>query len=80
MIFYNELHPRIKIILDDYEKLTKYLIEQGALIALQIKLEELVGEEKKGDREFNNLIKSKDVSGVWPMFLRKYSEFLWDLE
>jgi len=80
IIFYNEIHPRIEMILDDAEKLGDYLTEQGALIALQIKLEELMAEEtEKIDDDFKSLIKSEDVSKVWPMFLGKYSEFIWNI-
>ena len=81
VIFYNELHPLIKIILDDVEKLDDYLTEQGALIALQIRLEELITEEEdRKDIDFIKLINSEDVSNVWPVFLKKYSEFMWDLK
>ena len=82
VIFYNELHPRIKILLDDVEKLGDYLTEQGALIALQVTLEELMaeGDEKDIiDIDLKSLVKSKDISNVWPVFLRKYSEFIWGL-
>jgi len=81
IIFYNDLHPRIKMISDDTEKLTEYLIEQGALIAFQVKLEELVIEDDKKDKDFYQLIKKlKDPSIVWPVFLKKYSNFLWNLK
>ena len=83
VIFYNELHPRIKILLDDVEKLGDYLTEQGALIAIQVALEELMAEGDEGviiDIDLKGLIKSEDISSVWPVFLRKYSEFIWDLK
>jgi len=82
VIFYNNLHPRIKEISDNVEELTNYLIEQGILIALQIKLEELIAEgpiKDKDDKEFYSLLKSKNLDKVLPMFLKKYSEFLWDI-
>jgi len=80
IIFYNDLHPRIKPISEDEEKLTDYLIEQTTLLAFQIKLEEVIANNDKSDRDFNLLIKSKDLTSVWPLFLEKYSEFLWDLK
>lgn len=81
IIFYNDLHPRIKIILDDAEKLKEYFTEQGALIALQIKLEELMVEDDKEDEELHKLIKlNKNPNIIWPTFLKKYSDFLWDLK
>jgi len=30
--------------------------------------------------DFIKLINSEDVSNVWPVFLKKYSEFMWDLK
>ncbi len=66
------------MILSDQEKLSNYLSEQISLIAMQIKLEELVVENGKDDENFGSSIKSKDVSSVLPIFLRKHSEFLWD--
>ncbi len=80
IIFYNDLHPRIKKISDDVEKLTEYLIEQGSLIAIQIKLEELIAEDDKDYKDFRRLIKLKDPTIVWSFFIKKYSEFLWDRE
>lgn len=80
IIFYNASHPRIKIIIDDAEKLKNYLIEQGALIALQIKIEDLTTDSpEKDNKDLYQLIKSKNPIEVWPLFLKKYSEFLWDL-
>jgi len=80
IIYYNDLHPKIKPISEDEKKLSSYLTEQGALIALQIALEESMAEGKSADKDFSRLIKAKDkdLSGVLPLFLRKYSEFLWD--
>ena len=70
VVFYNELHPRIRIVSDDAEKLGDYLVEQGVFIALQIRLEELMAEEmKETDPDLKRLINSKDISKVWPMFL-----------
>jgi len=80
VIFYNEFHPRIKLILEDEERLTDYLREQTILLAFQIKLEEVIANNDKSDRDFSLLIKSKDLTSVWPLFLEKYSEFLWDLK
>lgn len=80
LIFYNEFHPRIKPISLDYEKLTPYLTEQVALIAFQIKLEELLADNDNEADDFSKLIKSKDLSQAFPLLLAKYSEFLWDLE
>ena len=80
VVFYNEFHPRIKPLLSDYEKLQDYLFEQGSLLALQIKLEETTADDDKEDKEFTKLIKSKDTSAVYRLFLRRYSEFLWDLK
>ena len=80
IIYYNSLHPRILSLLDDEEKLFHFLTEQGALLAFQIRLEELITDnDSKSDKDLLEIIKSKDPGGVWPIFLRKYSEFLWDL-
>lgn len=82
IIYYNILHPRIKILMDqnDSPKLGAFLTEQGALLAFQIKLEELIaGESNETDKELQELIKSKNIGGVWPIFLERYSEFLWEL-
>ena len=81
-IYYNSIHPRIKVLLDenDEKKLSQFLIEQGALLAFQIKLEDLMAEDRgEGDKDLLKLIKSNNPSNVWPVFLQKYSEFLWDL-
>lgn len=79
-IFYNELHPRIRMVLDDTEKLSNYLTEQGALIALQIRLEEFIAEESgEIDSDLKTLVKTGDISKVWPTFLNKYSEFIWNI-
>lgn len=83
IIFYNDLHPRIKGISNNFEELTNYFIEQGILIALQIKLEESIAEKPskdEDDKAFYSLIKSKRLEKVWPVILGKYSEFLWDLK
>lgn len=80
IIYYNELHPRIKPLLNDGEKLRDYFTEQGSLLALQIKLEELVGEDDKEDKAFTELVKNKDTSAVYKLFLNKHSEFLWSLK
>lgn len=82
IIYYNTSHPRIKILLQDTDekKLTQFLIEQGALLAFQIKLEDLMASsDNDSDKDLLRLIKSKDPSNVWPIFLQKYSEFLWNL-
>jgi len=80
VVFYNEFHPRIKPLLSDYEKLQDYLFEQGSLLALQIKLEETIAEDDREDKEFTKLIKAKDTAAVYRLFLRRHSEFLWDLK
>jgi hypothetical protein len=80
IVFYNDLHPRIKPLLNDEEQLRDYLMEQVALIAFQIRLEELMADDDGSDEEFTSLIKSKDPSGAWRLFLKRYSEFLWDLK
>jgi len=80
IIFYNDLHPRIKPISEDEKKLTDYLIEQTTLLIFQIKLEEVIANNDKSDKDFGSLIKSKDLTNVWPLFLEKYSEFLWNLK
>ena len=80
VVFYNEFHPRIKPLLSDYEKLQDYLFEQGSMLALQIKLEEIIADDDKEDKEFTKLIKTKDTSKVYRLFLCRHSEFLWDLE
>lgn len=79
IIYYNESHPRIKPILYDVEKLINYLSEQISLVALQIKLEELIANNEKDDKDFGIIIKSKDIGGILPIVFKKYSEFLWDL-
>lgn len=79
VIYYNSLHPRIKILGGDFEKLKDYLIEQASLIAFQIKLEELTADNDKSDEEFTRLIKSKDTSSVLRFFMKRYSSFLWEL-
>lgn len=80
VVFYNEFHPRIKPLLSDYEKLQDYLFEQGSLLALQIKLEETIAEDDKEDKDFTKLTKGKGTSEVYRLFLRRHSEFLWDLK
>lgn len=80
VVFYNEFHPRIKPLLSDDEKLQDYLFEQGSMLALQIKLEEIIADDDKEDREFTKLIKTRDASAVYLLFLRRHSEFLWDLK
>lgn len=80
VIYYNELHPRIKPLLTDFERLRDYLVEQASLIAVQIRLEELMGDDDGEDGEFTKLIKSGDASAVYRFFLCRHSEFLWDLK
>jgi len=80
VIFYNEFHPRIKPLLSDDEELQDYLFEQGSLLALQIKLEETIADDDKEDKEFTKIIRAKDASAVYRLFLSRHSEFLWDLE
>lgn len=78
--FYNVSHPKIMPLLNNEEgALNKYLIEQGAFIAFQIKLEELFADNTKQDKEFSLLMKSKDLTQVWPFYLKKFSEYIWDL-
>lgn len=79
-VYYNDFHPHIKGLLGDREKLTDYLLEQGSLLALQIKLEEIVGEDNKEDQDFTKLIKDADISAVYKLFLHRHSEFLWDAQ
>jgi hypothetical protein len=85
IIFYNELHPRIKSLItnQDKDKLKEYLIEHGSLIALQIKFEELIASEEADlddeDKELLMISKTNKPAEVFPVFLKKYSEFLWDL-
>ncbi len=78
IIYYNEVHPRIKILVNDESKLAEYLTEQGALVALQIKLEEVVAEGESDDEDLEKLLKSKELGQVIPTILKRYSEFLWD--
>lgn len=80
IIYYNELHPKIKPVLEDEEKLSNYLTEQGALIGLQIAFEESVSENNSKDKDFSKLIKSENpnLGDVLPVLFKKYSEFLWD--
>jgi len=78
IIYYNELHPKIEPLLEDKEKLSDYFTEQGALLAIQITFEELIADDDNRDKDFSQLIQSKNLSSVLPLFLRKYSEFLWD--
>jgi hypothetical protein len=79
IIYFNEFHPHIKSLLTDASKLGHYLAEQGSLLALQIRLEELIAEDDKDDKEFTGLIKDKDVSAVYRLFLGRHSEFLWEI-
>lgn len=76
-IYYNEFHPRIQLLLSDEEKLREYLFEQGIFLALQIKLEEVLVEDDKNDKDFTRITKSADISEVWDLFLKRYSQFLW---
>ncbi len=78
IIYYNSLHPRIKKIRWDKEQLNNYLIEQTAVIALQIKLEELMAENDKSDPELSGLVEKGNIIEVWPTLSKKYSKFLWD--
>lgn len=77
-VYYNSTHPKIKPMLEDQEKLQRYLTEQGAFITFQIKLEELIADNIY-DKEFNSLIKEKDLTKVWPFFMKKFSEYIWDI-
>jgi hypothetical protein len=84
IIFYNSQHPRIARLIDgsqQSESLTSFLIEQGALMTFQIKLEELMADDpgEEVDKDFSQLLKSKSPVEVWPTFLSRYSEFLWDI-
>jgi len=81
IVYYNSIHPKIKPLLleENPDILKKYLIEQGALIAYQIKLEELVADNNNYDKDFNSLIKAKDLTKVLPFLIKKFSEFIWDL-
>ena len=79
IIYYNSIHPKIKSLLNDQDKLQRYLTEQGALITFQIKLEELISDENSYDKEFDSLIKSKDLTKVWPFLMNKFSEYVWEL-
>jgi len=78
IVYYNSTHPKIKSMLEDQEKLQRYLTEQGSLITFQIKLEELIADNIY-DKEFNSLIKEKDLTKVWPFFIKKFSEYIWDI-
>ncbi len=78
IIYYNESHPRIKPLLKDEDKLKEYLYEQGILIALQIKLEENLTENAKDDPDFGELVKSRNPANVWDIFVKKYSQYLWE--
>ena len=40
----------------------------------------MIADDDKEDKEFTKLIKAKDISGVYRLFLRRHSEFLWDLK
>jgi len=86
IIYYNEAHPRIEPLLIDVEKLRDYFAEQGSFLALQIKLEELIAsedepdEEDEEDEELLKISKTKKAADIYPLFLRKHSEFLWHLK
>lgn len=83
IIYYNDLHPRISPLIgsgeNPSEALQNYLTEQGAIIALQIKLEEDLADGSSTSLEFDKLIKSKNLDGVYPLFQKRFSEFIWDL-
>ena len=80
-VFYNQTHPLIKPLCEDTNKepLKKYLTEQGALIALQIKLEKDISEKDSDDLEFKKIIKNGNLEEVYRLFLSKFSEFTWGL-
>lgn len=78
LIYYNTLHPRIKL-LGDVSELTEYLVELGIFIALQIKLEESLSENITDDADFASLIKSKNIGAVMKLFISKYSQYQWDI-
>jgi len=80
IIYYNEWHPHIKPLLSDVERLRDCFAEQGSLLALQIRLEELTADDDREDKEFTKLIKDKEVSAVYKLFLGRHSDFLWDLK
>lgn len=83
IIYYNEVHPCIKPLLIDEEKLRDYFTEQGSFLALQIKLEELIASEDgkdEKDEELLKISKAKKAADVYPLFLKKHSEFLWNLK
>jgi len=69
VIYYNEIHPRIKPLIglseDGSDKLTEYLMEQAAIIAFQIKLEEDLGNNASDDPDFNRIIKSKNIDAYF---------------
>ena len=80
VVYYNSLHPHIEPLVKDEEKLKDYLLEQGSLIAVQIKIEELVADGNDGnDEEFTKLIEDGNVAEVYELLLDKHSRFLWDI-
>lgn len=79
IIFYNSNHPKYISFANDEEKLTRNLQDYLILIAYQIKIENLLADEKSDDKEIDFLIKSKDISGVLPFLLSKLGEYTWDL-
>jgi len=78
IVYYNSTHPKIVPLLEKQEELQSYLTEQGSLITFQIKLEELIADEIY-DKEFNSLIKERDLTKVWPFFMKRFSEYIWNL-
>lgn len=89
-IYYNKSHPKISPIISDEEKLSNYLVEQGGLIAFQIKIEEIdfTSEDVDKSDEFLQLVNSLPTKGrdeaikilpeIFPIMFKKFSEFLWE--
>jgi len=78
IIRYNKFHPKIKGFLHDEEELGIFLTEYGALIAYQIKLEELVADSDTSKEFSKQMFSSGNPSVVMPELFQKYSEFMWD--
>ncbi|TSC93344.1 MAG: hypothetical protein CEN89_127 [Candidatus Berkelbacteria bacterium Licking1014_7] len=83
-IYYNGMHPKIKSIkkedeaVKSSESMEKFLTENAVLIAYQIKLEEVVSGDNKGDKDLAELISSGDLTRVANYLMSGYSEFLWE--
>jgi len=87
IIYYNGLHPKV-IEVKNKDELNKnssdlevFLTENAAMIAYQIKLQEVISGEAEADKEIEKIEESNDLTKILPEYLMaNQSEFLWDFK